>query len=81
MADSTELAHRAAREGVRVTYRNARRPVVDIAEAAKDGTRVEEGKAEKTFSVSSGGEESNNKQVEKNSKNKRCCIKKEIFLN
>ncbi len=64
MADSTELAHRAAREGVRVTYRNARRPVVDIAEAAKDGTRVEEGKAEKTLSVASGSEESN-KQVGK----------------
>ncbi len=75
MADSTELAHRAAREGVRVSYRNARRPVVDIAEAAKDGTRVEEGKAETTLSVASGSEESNNQVGKKYSKNELCCIK------
>ncbi len=43
MAESTETAHRAAREAVRVTYKNRRRPVVDLEEAiAKEDRREAE---------------------------------------
>ncbi len=33
MAETTELAHRAAREGVKITYKNRRKPVLDIEDA------------------------------------------------
>ena len=41
VADSTELAQRAARM-VKVTYKNAEKPIVDIKEAVKDEKRRDE---------------------------------------
>ncbi len=42
VAESTELAHRAAREGVKVTYKNVKKPVIDIDKALELKERREE---------------------------------------